>query len=110
MAWMSNNVLRTRFNIDFGNSFGGLLKTFFFMAFPFVLPEYMLMFASMYKARSAGLTIPFLLNFGLATDKCMQYLLAYLSGENPSNGDYLALFGILLAVFVGAIYDAETNS
>jgi hypothetical protein len=108
MAWMSNNVLRTRFNIDFGPSFVGLLKTFFFMAFPFVLPEYVLMFASMHKARAAGMTIPYLLNFGLATDKFVQYLLAYLSGESASAGDWLSLFGIIVSVSLGAAYDVES--
>ena len=102
-AWMFNNVLRTRFGIDFGNSPLGLMKTFFFTALPFVFPEYLLNFASMYRARSAGITLPYLLNFGLAVDKVVQYLLAWLSGEEPSRGDWIALLGILLSITIGAL-------
>ena len=105
IAWMFNNVLRTRFNIDFGNSVLGLTKTFFFTAFPFVIPEYYFNFASMYRARAANITLPYLLNFGLAVDKFVQYLLAWLSGEVPSVGDWVAFAGIIVSVGIGAVVD-----
>ena len=107
-AWMSNNIVRTKLKIDFGSSFGGLCKTFLFTALPFVIPEYFLNFASMYKARAAGMTLPFLLNFGLIVDKVVQYLLAWLSGEVPSRGDWLALAAIVGAVLFGAWIDSQT--
>ena len=107
-AWMSNNIVRTKLKIDFGPSFVGLCKTFLFTALPFVIPEYFLNFASMHRARAAGITLPFLLNFGLIVDKVVQYLLAWLSGEVPSRGDWLALAAIAGAVLAGAWVDSRT--
>ena len=108
-AWMAHNVLRTKFHVDFGPSFVGLCKTFLFTALPFVLPEYFFNFASMNKARIAGITLPFLLNFGLIVDKGMQYLLAWISGELPSRGDWISLAGIIVAVVVGALVDGYAD-
>ena len=81
-------------------------QTFAFTALPFVVPEYMFNFASMNRARAAGLTLPYLLNVtppplnsqssrvemhpppnafvceqvGLIVDKIVQYALAWVSG------------------------------
>jgi hypothetical protein len=80
LAWMFNNVLRTKFGVSFGEDFSGICKvitnsatlcyaisnwlrqTFLFTALPFVVPEYLFNFASMNRARAAGLTLPYLLN------------------------------------------------
>lgn len=103
-AWMMNNVLRTRCGIDFGDSTNGLIKTFLLTALPFVIPEYVFNFTSMDAARSSGITIPYVLNFGLVVDKATQYLFAIMSGEYPSSGDWIALFGIALSMIIGAAY------
>jgi hypothetical protein len=103
VAWMLNNVLRTKFDIDFGSSITGLFQEFFFTALPFVVPEYFFNFGSMYKARAANMTLPFLLNCGLIIDKLTQYVLAIASGELPSHGDWIALFGIVISVMLGSM-------
>ena len=62
----------------------------------------------MSKARAAGITLPFLLNFGLVVDKSFQYLFAVISGEPPSLGDWVAYALIVMSLVIAVVIDSYT--
>ena len=98
-------------------------QTFAFTALPFVVPEYMFNFASMNRARAAGLTLPYLLNVtppplnsqssrvemhpppnafvceqvGLIVDKIVQYALAWVSGGGCDVMVFIVFRGVHVA-------------